>query len=250
MRKLFSVAMALLALVCGGCATQRSPAIKAIDAAAFCEANAGLDYAACRPRNTEEQLKAALIADITLMDLEEATARRMLDLRGAADISPRAYKEPLGEALAAFIGMNDAGEVLLRPSLAIAPGKPLAVEYNRDFAWLADYRPVADDKGAPTAVVSGMWIGARMTLEVTTQADGSHQITLNSESVQMMQPVPTFTTSIGPGRAVSIQTPQVANQKRVATQDVKLSETAVFLLSAVQGENPVVRMLCVRLEKP
>jgi hypothetical protein len=95
-----------------------------------------------------------------------------------------------------------------------------------------------------------MWIGARMTLEVNTQADGSHQITLDSESAQVMQPVPTFTTSIGTGRAVSIQTPQVVNQKRVATQDVKLSETAVFLLSAVQGENPVVRMLCVRLEKP
>lgn len=252
MNKLLLAGAAFAALASTfGCSTPRSASIKAIDAAAFCEKNAGLDYAACRPRDTEAELKAALIADITLLEVEEPTARRMLDLRGANDIAPRAFKEPLGETLSAFVDMNGCGEVLLRPSIAITPATPTPIEYNRDFAWLADYKITGEgDKAGWMPIVKSVWVGVRATLEANSQADGSWQLTLNSESAQVVRPVPTFLSGTGPTSLLKIQVPELVSPKRTASQDVKPGETAAFVLGGVQGENPTVRLLFVRLEKP
>lgn len=200
-----------------------------------------IDYAAARPRDSDQQRQASLLADCTVIDLDDTEAASRLQRQSVNDIQPRVFRDAVGEWWAALALAQEKGDVAGRFTLAPVAGKAVEFSALREHYYLQDWKD-------NTPLVRSFRHGVTGKLTVSPQADGSFNIQVETTSDQMLWPVQTFLDGHGVTyRRIAI--PEVARQNRLAAQAVKPGETAVFQLGRAGWDKGFrTRLLCVRLE--
>jgi len=204
-----------------------------------------LDYALARPRDSDALRNASLLADCTVIDLDDAQAETLLQRTGLSDIQPRVYRDAVGEWWAALALAEGKGEVIGRFTLAPVVGKATEFSTLCEHHYLQDWQ--AGQQGA-TPLVRSLNHGVQGRLTVNRQTDGTFNLQVETTSDQLAWPVQKLLS--GHGITVHlVAAPEVARQQRLAAQAVKPGETAVFQLGrAAWHEGFRTRLLCVRLE--
>jgi len=200
-----------------------------------------MDYSVARPRDVAGLENATLVADFTLIDLDDVVADEKLQRKSNTDIRPRVYGDAVGEWWAAYALAEGVGEVAGRFSLAPQIGKATEFHAMREHFYLEYW---VDQ----TPQVRVLEHGAAGKLTVNQQADGTFNVQVDTESQQLAWPVRTFLVG-GGVKWQSANVPEIFRQQRLAAQAVKPGETAVFQLGSAPFENSHrTRLLCLRLE--
>ncbi|MCZ7605994.1 MAG: hypothetical protein M5U25_07910 [Planctomycetota bacterium] len=220
----------LLALL-AGCATQRpEPATPPI------WTGEGIEY-----ELTRQEPAAVLTADLTLVELDEACAKSLLGIEDHTDIAPRSFKQPMGE-IAAVNAMEGHGELLARPSLALAGGD-VSYEFSREHLYLREW---SGDTRNSSPLFETITEGVVCTLKVA-EVNGGRNVTLESVSAQMNRPITRFIET-PPIQGHPVNVPEISAAERVATETLRPGETAMFQLSRASYEDTTrIRLLFVRL---
>ena len=228
----------LMLLLVAGCATKKhaedQPATAVWD-------GEGIVFETTRPENSA--VDGAIAADLTLVELDEAVAKDLLGIANPGDISPRSFRQPMGE-IAGVNACYGYGRVLARANVALKPNEAATWQWKTEHVYLQDWKL---DGQSTSPVFSSVSDGVEAKLTFTP-IDIGDSIKLESVSSQVAVPMQDFTTSLRTGTAVKIQMPNVAVVERVGMETLQPDETAMFQLSrAAHHDGARIRLLFVRL---
>ncbi len=197
------------------------------------------DGVASRPRETAELRQAALVADITLLELDDD----LLPASLSTISEPQRFAEPVGEALALLALGTGRGEVLLRPSLAVVPGGEMALSSLEERVYLADWGSAGGRRLPEYRTVSA---GVAVGIRVAVAEGGACDVSVDARCSDVAQPMKTI--AIEPD--LFIQVPRISSVHRTANGRVLPGETAVFTLFR-RGRDGRSRttLLCIRFER-
>ncbi len=204
---------------------------------------ADVDYERARPQSVHRLQPGWVVADLTLVDLEIEVAERLLEVKEASDIAPRANDRAIGE-LAAGFAVTRGGEILARESVPIELAAEAPIQFEREIFYVADWSP--NYRGRGTAPVVGTFTTSTTgTLRVTPVVRGGW--TIQADFVSVQPEVHKFTTSLGMLiETVDIMEP--VETHRVGVETLAPQQTAAFQLGGVSaGERPRLRVLFVRI---
>jgi hypothetical protein len=197
-----------------------------------------------------------LAIDYVLIDLDADAAQRLLGIDSPSDISPRTFKQPMGELIAVEVFEGEIGRVLDAGRWSAPPDQRVDINVVRRIPYLRDYRcRGAGTKSDPyhgdgVPVLDALDVGVTGALRAA-KADVRYSLNLETDSAQLLEPMPRFTTSLGLGNLVFIHIPELIKVHRVAAETVQPGETAMFQLSrAGNRESARVRLLFVRVATP
>jgi hypothetical protein len=229
--------MCLIVLVlAAGCATSQ----QGEDTAELYWDGAGLEYDVTRP---PAPLQGSVQADVTLLEMDVPAADKLFGMGGSDDISPKSFREPMGE-IAAVNACYGHGRVIGRTTVWITLGGEVRLEYIWDNIYLRDWEGRPE---APTPLFDVYSEGVEGKLKLF-EVKGGVNIVVDAVSSHGGWPILDIETSTGVANRVKIQLPELSITQRVGTETVALNETAMFQLSRARyGEGNRIRLLFVRL---
>jgi hypothetical protein len=190
-----------------------------------------------------------LAIDYVLIDLDADAAQRLLGIDSPSDISPRTFKQPMGELIAFEVFEGEIGRVLDAGRWPARGDDPVQISSVRRVAYLGDWHSEGA-RGGNTPVLDAVDEGISGELQATEVGTG-YSLNLETDSAQLLEPMARFTTSLGLGNLVFIHIPELMKVHRVAAETVQPGETAMFQLSrAGNRESARVRLLFVRVATP
>ncbi|MCA8919073.1 MAG: hypothetical protein KDB32_08335 [Planctomycetes bacterium] len=175
-------------------------------------------------------------ADLTLVELDADVAAELLGIEEATDIAPRSFRNAMGE-IAAVNACYGHGRLITRPNVTLKPGEATSWKWSVTHEYLQDWD---GDMSTPIFGALEEGVSAQITVQVVDEA---FAIKLETTSSQLASPMADFTAG-NTGQAVKIQIPELSVIQRVATETVRVGETAMFQLSRAGSR---VRLLFVRL---
>ena len=201
-----------------------------------------VDYGRARPRTMHPPGPGWIVADLTVVDMQIEAAERLLGIKDAADIAPRANDRATGEIAAGLAVVHEAGEILARDSMALELGASTPFDLEHRIFYVADWC-IGPSGMAPIILEAGLSTAGAFT--VTKMTRGGYSIQADTTALQMDMQM--FTTSLGQDRSdVLIANP--VQTRRVGVETVGTDQTAAFQLGRVAtGERPRIRLLFVRI---
>jgi hypothetical protein len=149
-----------------------------------------------------------------------------------------------GEATEAFVkavlARKDAEAMELEPVAMTAMRMASATKlyqtaYVRDFAIEANPRSMVADP-----VIDVIHDGISVQAMATRREDGSLALSLNASLAELHRPIPTFTTSLGVGKPVTIQLPSVTRVKVEAKVELLPGQMVAIVMPKIAGKQSLL----------
>ncbi len=169
--------------------------------------------------------------------MPEATYQ--LDVAPALGEQGRALLEP-GEGTAAFLqGLQKLAKVtqIAAPKLTVRPLTEASMSVENQTSYIRDFKvEKVRDELIADPVVAIVHDGLRLRTAATLLTDDTAGIALEAQIADLQKPIPTFETTLGIGKPISIQLPTVLTTRLDAAATVRSGTTAVFAMPVMAGQ--------------
>lgn len=153
--------------------------------------------------------------------------------REVAVLEPGSATEAFTKAV---LSHQDAKVMALDPAVLL-PLRMASTARINETAYVRDFDvEVATAAFLASPIVDVVQDGLRVQAMAARRDDGTLALSLHANLADLLKPIPTFTTSLGIGKPITIQLPHVTSVKVEAKVELRLGQVVAVAMPAVAGK--------------